>query len=218
MIRFIILSLLFIDAGAARSQTTVTTQDEIVFRGRIIRKGFDSLTIMTLDSQVVTLPNVQVRSIAEEEERPRRWGGYTLPPPPREPVCAECLLIGGSMGGSILDRNNLNVIAGFRARGVGVRLTWISVGRDRGYELDFLANLEWKEGFSHDIYVGMGLVYDNYVIGDRHNIWEGKYRYTVVGYNFNLGGIYLNIGIASGSANALNPKFMVHAGYVLEIL
>jgi hypothetical protein len=215
ILRLSIVVLFFhVIADLAYSQATVTTQDGLVFRGRILHKGLDSLRMLTVDSQLVMLSNLQVRTIDEPEVRDRIHA-IELPPPPRDPVCADCLMFGASFGEVFGAQNsgasNVTLIAGFRASAVGVRLSGSAYKyRNKGYELDFLANLDWKEGFSHDIYIGMGIV------GDAPGQLR-RWRYTVIGYNLNVVGIYANIGIGFGSSIVANPQIMTQIGYVREI-
>lgn len=214
--------LLLFGWGSAHAQAVVTTQDGFVFRGKIISRGADSLTMITEEGKRVSLPYLQVRTVKEEVAH----DPYARPPAVKPFILGDRPFFGMSLCSPILGEPWVNLIAGFRMGRFGARLTWMfrdQRGQDQrghnnrgsGAEFDLLLNLDQYESATADLHVGIGLGPTIDYNGNRV-VWSTIRRYTAIGASLYLLGLYLNGTITFGSGEYANPQPLLHVGFVFE--
>jgi len=209
-IRFLIATLFILSvASIARSQeVVVTSHDGIVVRGKIIVRGVDSLKVMTKEGRMVSLANLQIHSIEEENQ-----SAIGAPRPFNEK--ARIHTDHPIFGLSILSPAGINLIVGYRMGLFGARLTGMHFGKHYGAQFDLLANLDESGDFIHDLYVGIGMADNVDFDGGFHWVYH-EWRYTAIGYNVSWKGIYANGALSFGSGDYDTPQLIVQLGFVKE--
>lgn len=210
MIHLLVTILCLITAASvAHAQTVVTSHDGLVYRGKIISRGVDSLKMRTEDGRIVTIANLQIGSIEESEE-----SNDTAPPAPRE---RQRIYTDRPMfGASVLTPAGVNLIVGYRMGPFGARLSGLHMGKYYGAQFDLLANIGESDDFIHDLYVGIGIA-DNVNFGGAFSWLYHEWRYTALGYNVNWRGIFASGGLSFGAGHYTNPQVVFQVGYVKEV-